>query len=166
MSYYNIESKLTIFDLSSDLLKNYGSEKPVVVCLGSSKVLSDMVGVIVADILRSRNVDVIIFGGSKRNADKNMAKLIAKSLDKSRILFVDSGALSQKDSIMFASKLVLNDGAVIHSPCIVAGTITKQDSKYNFANIKLEEIKNYATVIADSICSYFAYVDLLKTKPA
>ena len=161
--YFDLNSKFVEMDLSSELLKNYGTEKPIVICLGNSKVLSDMVGVFVADILKSRNVDAIVFGGSKRNFDKPTAKYISKYVDESRILFVDSGALNKKDAIMFASQIVLNDGTVLNSPCVVANTISKNKTSYNFANKTFQEIKNYAITIANGICSYFSYVDLLKS---
>ena len=105
---------------------------------------------------------MIVFGGSKRNANCAMAKQLSSFLDSSRILFVDSGALSKTNVIMFSQSIILNDGTKLNSPCIVAGTITIQNQKYNFANATFDDIKKYSTIIADSICEYFSYIDLLK----
>ena len=49
---YNVESKTICHDLSSDILKTYGKNLPIIVCLGTDRVLSDMVGIFVAEILK------------------------------------------------------------------------------------------------------------------
>ena len=54
--YIDINSKLNTYDISSILLKNFGTQKPIIVCVGSDKVLSDMTGVFVAEILKKRNM--------------------------------------------------------------------------------------------------------------
>lgn len=166
MSYFDIDDRSVVFDLSGELLKFFGKEKPIIVCLGSSKVLSDMVGVFVADILKNKGADVVVFGGNKRNVDNNIAKYLAKYIDASRILFVDSGMLNREKNepgktIMFSSKTILNDKTVLDSPCIVANTISKKDANFNFANCSYQSVVNCANTISLAILDYFDYVDLL-----
>ena len=161
--YYNLDNKLTSCDIASELLRNFGKEKPIIVCLGSSKVLSDMVGVFVADILKQRNVDAIVFGGNKRNVNKSMCKLLSKYIDSSRLLFVDS-AVSKKNSILVSQYLLMNNGEKLNSLSIIAGTICKTKNRYNLACTDFSTIKKYSNTIADGICEYFSYVDLLNNK--
>ncbi len=162
MNYYNIENKLIELDISSQLLKHFGKEPPIIVCLGSSKVLADMVGVFVADELRKQGVKTIVFGGEKRNVTNSMAKILAKSVDKSRLLFVDSGVLKNDNSIMIAESLTMNDGHKIDAFSIVAGTIFVENNKLNFAKKEFREIKNFAKIITNSVLSYFSYLEILK----
>ena len=164
MSYYKLENALLTYDISSEILKNFGTEPPVVVCLGSDRVLSDMVGVLVADLLKQRNVNIFVFGGSNRCFNKQNAKYIAKRIDPSRLLFVDSGLLQQKNSIAVMPYLILNDGTKINSTSIIAGTIQKENGRVCLAKLAYADLKKYAIAIADSICEYLAYVEILKNK--
>ena len=162
MSYFNVDDKLAPNDISCDILKNYGREKPVLICLGTSKVLADMVGVFVADILKERGADIFIFGGSKRNIDKQMAKYISKQFDATRLLFVDSGILASGDKIAMSPILKLNNGGVIKSTSIIAGTVQMQNGKINLTSKTLNEVLHFAQVIADGICDYLSYLELLE----
>lgn len=161
MSYFNVNDALTANDISCEILKKYGKEAPILVCLGSSKVVSDMAGVLVADILKNRRANIIVFGGSKRNMDKTQAKYIAKYIDTSRLLFIDSGLLSSENKIAVSPVLKLNDGSVVSSNSIIAGTVQMKDNEIKLASITLNEVLNYAKVIADGVCDYLSYLELL-----
>lgn len=164
--YFDINSNLITYDISSMLLSYFGTEKPIVVCVGCDKVLSDMVGVLVGDILKKRNVQTIVFGGSKRNVNKSVCKFLSTYIDVSRLLFVDSGALCDDNKILLSPFLLTNDGSKISSLSLVAGTIKRTENKYLLATKSYSSIKKYAGIIADAICEYFSYVDLLCSKNA
>lgn len=159
--YIDINSRLNTYDISSILLKNYGTNKPVIVCVGSDKVLSDMTGVFVADILKKRNIDAFVFGGTKRAVNIKICKFLARYIDHSNILFVDSGVLQKENSILVSPYFLCNDGTKIDALSIIAGTVDCRQDKILLANKSYLSIKKYAQIISDSICEYFSFVDLL-----
>lgn len=161
MSYNEIENKLAVYDISSQLLKNFGTEPPIVVCVGSDKVLSDMVGVFVAEKLKKCNANIVVFGGFNRCFNKSDAKYLSNKIDVSRLLFVDSGLLETDGVIAVSPVFRLNNGLTINSTSIIAGTIKKQGKKICLAKTKFAEIEKYAQIIADSICDYLCYVQML-----
>ena len=160
-TYIDINSKFSTYEISSILLKNFGRQKPIIVCVGSDKVLSDITGVFVADILKKRHIDTVVFGGSKRTVNTKICKYLAKYIDLSKILFVDSGALYESEKILVSPYFLCNDGTKIEALSIIAGTIDRTKNKFLLANKSFLSIKKYAQKIADSICEYFSYVDLL-----
>lgn len=164
MSYNKIENKLITYDISSELLKNFGTEPPIVVCLGSNKVLSDMVGVFVAEFLKKRNVNILVFGGLNRCLNKVDAKYLSNKIDASRLLFVDSGLLEKENTIAVSNVLKLNNGRVINSTSLIAGTIKKENGKICLAKTTFDEVLHFSNIIADSICEYLSYVEILKKR--
>ena len=159
--YFDINSRLITYDISSLLLKYYGLEKPIIICVGSDKVLADMVGVFVADILKNRGIDTIVFGGSRRNIDNNVCKYLSNHIDNSRILIVDSGLLMAENKVLLSPDFTCNDGSKISALSLIAGTIKMDNNKLLLANKSYNQIKKYVEIIADSICEYFSFVDLL-----
>lgn len=159
--YIDLNSKLKTYDISSILLKNFGTNKPIIICVGSDKVLSDMTGVFVADILKIRNIDAYVFGGTKRTINTKVCKFLAKYINHSNILFVDSGVLQRDNSILVSPYFLCNDGTKIDAVSIIAGTISKSNGKILLATSSYLTIKKYAETIADSICEFFSYIDLL-----
>ena len=79
--YLDYRNKLTTYDLASILLKKFQNKFPIIVCLGSNYVLSDMVAVFVADFLKARKLPFIVFGGTQHDVNKNIAKLLYKKTD-------------------------------------------------------------------------------------
>ena len=141
-NYYSFNSKFLIEDISSDLLKFFGKNPPIIVCLGSDKVLGDMVGVFVADFLKQSNIKSIVFGGTRHNATKTMFMNIIKRFKTKNILIVDSGITNFGD-IKVCDKTKLSNGVVIDYPSIVAGTIKIFDNKLKaHLNFDLNLIQN------------------------
>ena len=160
--YINFKSKLACYDLSSAILSKFQKNIPIIICLGSNNVLSDMVGVFVGDFLRAKHLPIVIFGGSKHNVDKNTAKMLYKKIDKDKLLFIDSGLLSQKNSIMFSNQTILNDGTKLDSPSICCSTVQMENGEIKLAEVSYKKVLKYANVVANSICDYYSYVSLLK----
>ena len=160
---YDLHSKTVCHDLSSDILKTYGKTPPVIVCLGTDKVLSDMVGVFVADILKSCNIPTYIFGGTQHCIDKSNIKFLLEKFTDRKILVVDSGVLRRGNSIAFSNITRLNDGQIFNCPCISASTIFIDGNKIKYAELRYGEVKLYAQTIANSILDYFSYLAILNT---
>ena len=158
--YIDPSSKLATYDISSILFKHFGTQKPVIICVGSDKVLSDITGVFVADMLKSRNIDAFVFGGSNRIVNINICKVLAQKFHLSKVLFIDSGFLEKEGKILVLPYFLCNDGTQIDALSIIAGTIKKERNRFLLASQSYLSIKKYAEIIADSICEYFAYVDL------
>ncbi len=160
--YFESTSKLVSYDLSSVLLTKFPKSIPIIICLGCNNVLSDMVGVFVGDFLRAKHLPIVIFGGSKHNVDKNTAKMLYNKIDKNRMLFIDSGLISQKNSIMFSNQTILNDGTKLDSPSICSSTVQMENGKINLAKVSYKKVLEYANIVANSICDYYSYLSLLK----
>ena len=159
--YIDCKSKLATYDLSSLILSRYSKNVPIVVCLGCENVLSDMVGVFVADILKSKNIKLVVFGGSNHNVNKDIAKMLYNKIANHRLLFIDSGLITQKNSIMFSNQTILNDGTKLDSPSISSSTIQLINGKVNLSRVSYKKVLEYANIIADSICDYYSYINLL-----
>ena len=158
--YYDIHNRLISLDISSLLMKVFSKKPPIIVCLGSDKVLSDMVGVFVADYLKLYNIKTFILGGTMQNANKNVAKLLAKYTNHN-LLFIDSGALCKDNTIMFSNKTKLNDGSLLNYPSITCSTIKIQSGKILLANVSYSKVLKYSKIVAQSIRDYFSYLDIL-----
>lgn len=158
----DIKNSFAAKDLSACLLKRFGKDIPTIVCLGSDKVLSDMVGVLVADKLRSLGVPVKVFGGSSgaigaANLDILLAKLKTKN-----ILFVDSTACKTPRSIYYSSRgITLKNGKFYNGASIGAGTIFVNDNKVFLAKTSYLLVFEYANKIVDAICNYVYFAKLL-----
>ena len=158
---YSINSKMVSYDLSSDILKTFGKCKPIIVCLGTDKVLSDMVGVFVAEILKNNNISTYVFGGTKLCANKRVLKHLFDRCNNRNILVVDSGLLNSKDVIQFSNVTKLNNGECLNIPCILASTIFIENNTIRYSQIRYNQVKKYANIIATSILDYFSYLDIL-----
>lgn len=158
---YDFKQKFLKNDLSSNLLKKFGTKVPVVVCLGSDKVLSDMVGVLVAENLKENNASTFVFGGLDRQImAKNVERIVEKFPNKN-ILFVDSGM--SKNQIVFDPKGIrLNCGKFFNGASITAGTISKSNGKFLLATTSAKTVFYMAKKISDAILEYLGYVELLK----
>jgi hypothetical protein len=161
----DINSKFVSYDLSSELLKRFGTDVPVVVCLGSDKVLSDMVGVFVADMLKAKNLQSFVFGGSdipimEKNLDVLLKKIVGR-----QVLFVDSGICKREGGIFYSSDgIILASGKKYFGASISAGTIKTKNGKILLASTRLGDVLKYASLIAQSIEDYFSYVYTLNNK--
>ncbi len=162
--YYNLDSKFLQNDISADLLKFFGTTPPVVVCLGSDRVLGDFVGVMVAEMLKNSGLSTYVFGGVDRPFDKFGVDALLKKFGQDRLLFVDSGLLARQNQILVSNKTHLNSGCVINSPCIVANTIKMQNGIVMLSAMPFCKILKYSTIIANAICDYFSYIDLILNK--
>ena len=159
--YYDVDSKMICHDISAYLLKLFGKNPPIIVCLGSDKVLSDMVGIFVADILKKRQISTYIFGGRDRNIDKVMAETLSKKLNHKNMLFVDSGLFKNSNSIAVLPFTKLNNGLKICSPSIVCGTIKLKNGILTLADTRFQDILKFSNIVADAITDYFSYVSLI-----
>lgn len=162
--YYNLDSKFLQNDISADLLKFFGTNPPIVACVGSDKVMGDFVGTLVAEILKSRGISTYVFGGVHRPLDKFGVDVLLKKFGQDKLLFVDSGLLAGQNQILVNTKTRLNNGCVINSPCIVASTIKTHNGKIMLSAMPFCKILKYSTIIANAICDYFSYIDLILNK--
>ncbi|HAJ77499.1 MAG TPA: hypothetical protein DCO89_00320 [Clostridiales bacterium] len=160
---YDICSKTICYDISSDILKIYGKSRPIIVCLGTDNVLSDMVGVFVAEILKRRNVPTYVFGGMSNCANKFSLKYILNMFKNKNVLIVDSAMLHSKGKILFSNVTKLNNGTCLNIPCILASTIFTENNQIKYTQIRYNQVKAYANIIAKSILDYFSYLDVLNT---
>lgn len=158
---YDFKQKFLKNDLSSNLLKKFGTKVPVVVCLGSDKVLSDMVGVLVAENLKENNASTFVFGGLDRQImAKNVERIVEKFPNKN-ILFVDSG-MSKNQIVFDPNGIRLNCGKFFNGASITAGTISKSNGKFLLATTSAKTVFYMAKKISDAILEYLGYVELLK----
>lgn len=165
MSYIDsldIKSKFVTYDLSSKLLKRFGRSIPTIICLGSDKVLSDMVGVFVADKLKKACVSAKVFGGTELPITKNNLDVLLEKIDNKNILFVDSSISDKQDAITFCKTgITLHGGDFYSGASINAGTISKNGQKLMFANTSYKKIMQFVEVISTSILDFVDYVKLL-----
>lgn len=92
---FDASSVYAEYDIANCLNQRFLGKVPIVVCLGSDKILSDMVGVFVAEILKKANVKTLVFGGFDRPILSSQVEFIKNKYKKNDFLFVDSGAISQ-----------------------------------------------------------------------
>jgi len=163
-NYYKIESNYINYDISSDLLKQYGKDIPIIICLGSNRVLSDMVGVFVANMLKKIKLPTYVFGGTNFEVNKSTIKYITMKFKTKNVLIVDSGLLKHKNSILFSNYTNLNNGDILNIPCICCNTVFFESGKINLSKIRYSQILKYAKIVSQSICDYYSYVKLLNTK--
>ena len=160
--YHNLNSKMLTYDLSALLLKYYGNQPPIIICLGTDKLLCDMVGVFVADMLKKVNLPTYVFGGNDRCVNNCMAKILAKSIKNKKILFIDSAALNRRDTILFSNVTKLNDGTILNIPSINCGTIFKNNKIY-LHSIAYNKVLKYSKMVSNAVCDYFSYINLIKS---
>lgn len=152
--YYNIDSK-TKNSLVEQLLFKFGKTTPSVVCLGSDCVLSDMVGVFVADYLRHRRLKAKIFGGKNNIVlKKDLPKVLQKA--GKNVLFVDSGALKTGKIAFCDNGIKFFDGTTCQGASLVANTIKIQNGKVLLCGANFGQVLNYAQFLGDTIVQFFA----------
>lgn len=161
---FSIDSKTAVYDLSASILKHFGVKRPIVICLGSNKVLGDMAGVFVADILKSRGLETYVLGGSINPVNNNIVKLLSKSINTKNVLIVDCGILFQKRSVVFQDHITLNDGTRLNFPTIICGTIQKENRVVHLAKTNFSDVIKFSNIVANAICDFFCYVNILKKK--
>lgn len=160
---FNISEKFLTYDLSNKLLNKFGTSIPVVICLGSDKVLSDMVGVFVADILREKGFEGKVFGGTDFPiTTKNLNCLLHKISDK-QVLYVDSCICATNGKVIFdPSGIILHNGLKLNGASIKAGTVKIKNGKMLLANTRYNFIKKLANMLSKAILDYAECVKLLK----
>ena len=156
---YDLNYKFLTSSLSAKLLKRFGRDIPTVVCLGSDKVLSDMIGVLVADKLKNLNINTYVFGGSDfvvstKNIDYLLSKISSKN-----ILFVDSAISKTKNNIFFNCEgIKLKNNKFYQGASICAGTIFFNDNKIQLAEVGIKQVNEYVDNIVLSITDYLSYL--------
>ena len=160
---YNYKHKFLESDLSSNLLKRFGTKVPVVVCLGSDKVLSDMVGVLVAESLKKNKANTFVFGGLDRQIMAHNVESIVKRFPNKNILFVDSG-MSKNEILFDPNGIMLNCGKFFEGASITAGTILQSNGKLLLATTPAQTIFFMAKKISEAILEYLSFVELLKDR--
>ena len=163
-NYFSIDDKTSVYDLSANILKHFGTNRPIVICLGSNKVLGDMAGVFVADILKSRGLNTYVLGGTTNPVDNNILKFLSKSIKTKNVLIVDCGILFKKRCVAFKNHITLNDGTCLNFPSIICGTIQEQNGVVQLAKTNFLNVIKFSNIVADAICDFFCYVDILKNK--
>ena len=159
---FNLKNNFSSRDLSCCLLKKFGKNMPIVVCLGSDKVLSDMVGVLVADKLKQKNIPLKVFGGSKLPIGGNNLDFLLKNLSSKNILFVDSVLTNFVGNVYFSPKgITLKNGRQYAGASIGAGTIFLKNNRVLLAQTSYVEVLMFANTIVDAICNYVYFAKLL-----
>ena len=156
---YEIGDRFLTSSLSANLLKRFGKNVPIIVCLGSDKVLSDMIGVLVADKLKKLDVKAFVYGGSDFViTNKNIDYLLNK-INSKNILFVDSSITQQKNNIIFNNTgIKLKNNKFYHGASICAGTIFVKNNQLQLACIGLKQICTFVNNIVLSITDYLSFV--------
>lgn len=160
---YDFKQRFLKNDLSSNLLKKFGTRVPVVVCLGSDKVLSDMVGVLVAENLKKNKANTFVFGGLDRQIMAYNVESIVKRFPNKNILFVDSG-MSKNEILFDPNGIMLNCGKFFDGASITAGTILQSNGKLLLATTPAQTIFFMAKKISEAILEYLSFVELLKDR--
>ena len=159
ISCFDTNYRFITSSLSAKLLKKFGNNIPTIVCLGSDKVLSDMVGILVADKLKKLNIKTYVYGGSDFViTTKNLDCLLSK-INCSNILFIDSAICKEKNNIYYNPKgIKLKNNKFYDGASIGAGTIFLKKDKIKLADIGLKEIINFVNIIVLSITDYLSFV--------
>lgn len=158
---YDICDKFLTSRLSANLLKRFGKNVPTIVCVGSDKVLSDMVGVLVADKLKKLNICTHIYGGSDFVVTSKNLDCLLNKIGTTNILFVDSAITKTKNCVFFNNKgIKLKNNKFYGGASICAGTIFYKDNKIQLANIGLKQVNNFANNIILSITDYLSYLQI------
>ena len=141
--------------------------KPIIMCIGSNKVLSDMVGPLVGTILRKHNIKAYVYGNLNNPITainlKNFYAYINETHKDAKILVVDSslGVFEQTGTI------ILKRGGII--PAALNGNKIKVGdlsflavtldnglrNKLLLRGAKIELITKMAQIIARSIADSF-----------
>ena len=159
---FNIDSAYIQQDIAQTLFKNFGKDFPIIICLGSDKILSDCVGVFVAEILKKKKIDTFVFGGTERPVLSSQIDFIKKMFTGKKILFVDSGVSSKNNVVTISQKISFLSGKSYSGMSIIASTIGLENKRYILANARLQEIVKFANIIANAICEFFSYVNIIK----
>ncbi|MGN1221958.1 MAG: DUF1256 domain-containing protein [Christensenellales bacterium] len=158
---YDISDKFLTSSLSADLLKRFGKDVPTIVCLGSDKVLSDMVGILVADKLKKLKVNTLVFGGSDFVVTSKNIDCLLNKINSNNILFIDSAITQTKNHVFFNNKgIKLKNNKFYKGASICAGTIFYKDNKIQLANIGLKQVNSFAKNIILSITDYLSYLQI------
>ena len=159
---YNLENKLLTKNLSLQLYRRFGQSMPTIICLGSDKVLSDMVGVLVGDKLKQLGIKTFVFGDSCHTVElKNLEFLLSKIQNKN-ILYIDSGISKNKGNIFFCPDGIrLKNGKKYSGASICAGTIYLENNKIMLANTSYRNIVKYVEIIVQSIINYANFITQL-----
>lgn len=159
---YNLD-KNTSLDLSCDLLKHFKNNKPIIICLGSDKVLSDCVGVLVAEMLKKCNISTYVLGGADLQVMSNNIDCILQKFPNSKFLFIDSCLSAKKNTVIFNNNCIkLGSGKTYCGASITASTIIKNKNKILLAESKLKDVFKLSKVITNAIVDFFYYLNYLK----
>ncbi|MGN1212595.1 MAG: DUF1256 domain-containing protein [Christensenellales bacterium] len=156
---YDIGNRFLTSSLSANLLKRFGKNVPTIVCVGSDKVLSDMVGVLVADKLKKLDVNTRVYGGSDFVITSKNIDYLLNKIGTTNILFVDSAITKTKNRVFFNNKgIKLKNNKFYKGASICAGTIFYKDNKIQLASVGLKEVNNFANNIILSITDYLSFL--------
>lgn len=159
LNTFNINDRFLTSNLSTKLLKRFGSNVPIIICLGSDKVLSDMVGIFVADKLKKLNIKTKVFGGSDFVITNKNLDILLKKIDNKNLLFIDSAISNKKNIIYFNNNGIrLKNNKFYSGASISASTVFFSSGKIQLANIAYKKVKNYADNIVLAITDYLSYI--------
>ena len=147
-------------NIAQKLLDCFANQFPTVICLGSDRVLSDMVGVMTADILRTYCPREHIFGGKNRPILQRDIQSIL-DMTNEQVLFVDSGCLQCGEIALCTDKIKFFDKIIYHGVSLVANTIKVEKGKVMLANCTFQQIADYAQFLSQSILLFKKYSKVL-----
>ncbi|MBQ8430769.1 MAG: DUF1256 domain-containing protein, partial [Clostridia bacterium] len=121
INVYDLTEKNVELNISAELLKIFKNKMPVVLCLGNDKVLSDSVGVLVAEKLRETGYNNYVFGGFCNPLNKDNLMCILKKFPNQNFLFIDSSLSDFKNKIVLNKKQIkLSNGKVFNGVSLCA----------------------------------------------
>lgn len=154
----NKDDRFLTSTLAAKLLKRFGGTPPTIICLGSDKVLSDMVGVLVADRLKQAGVKTYVYGGSNFVVTTKNIDYLLKKIGTNNILFVDSAVATQCNNIYFnCNGIKLKNNKIYDGASICAGTIFLKNNKLQLAGTPLKQVLDYVNKIVLAITDYFSF---------
>lgn len=156
---FDLNYRFLTSSLSAKLLKKFGSNVPTIVCLGSDKVLSDIVGVLVADKLKNLNINTYVFGGSNFVVTTKNIDILIKNINSKNILFVDSAICKSNNQIFFNEQgIKLKNNKFYSGASICAGTIFIKNNKLQLAGTSFKQITAFVDSIVLAITDYLSYL--------
>ena len=140
----------------TDLVKD---STPVLLCLGTDRVLADCLGPIVAEKLRGQNYPSFVYGGLKApitSQNCNRASAFIRAVHSDETLLVVDSMITDKQSrlgeiVISDSYMGLNKENTPIAPIYIYGITSKRNSRSLLAQSRLFLISVMAEIISSSL---------------
>ena len=163
MNRYNIYSKFIEQDIFLELNNTFKGKMPVIVCLGSDRLLSDSTGVFVGEVLKKR-ISSPIFGNFDFPITTTelpfLLEKIRKEIPNKKVLIVDSALGKSQDYIGFClgGGKLYSYNKKVGDAGILSYTILKENDKLKLCSSTVKSVLKKVNIIANAIVNYYAFV--------